>query len=162
MYWDHYYTNFYFDTFFEWKKHSWMLQLLVIFLDSTKLKIVWTKTTTFFKQHVSIILWSFFLFVQNNSMFDQNITSVTETVWFFLVSTMWKWQKVKNYWKKQYKKFCGFYSIRRHPRKSVVQSSPNTYFQKRWFLLANTTWKWQKVKTFWNKRKKNFRGFFSI
>ena len=44
----------------------------------------------------------------------------------------------------------------------VVQSSPNTYFQKRWFLLANTTWKWQKVKNYWKKRKKNFRGFFSI
>ena len=34
----------------------------------------------------------------------------------------------------------------------VVQSSPNTYFQKRWFLLANTTWKWQKVKNYWKKR----------
>ena len=28
----------------------------VIFLDSTKLKIVWIKITTFFKQHVSVIL----------------------------------------------------------------------------------------------------------
>ena len=44
----------------------------------------------------------------------------------------------------------------------VVQSSPNTYFHKRWFLLANTTWKWQKVENYWKKRKKNFRGFFSI
>ena len=47
----------------------------------------------------------------------------------------------------------------------VVQSSPNTSFQERWFLLANTTWKWQKVKNYWKKRKKKkkkFRGFFSI
>ena len=44
----------------------------------------------------------------------------------------------------------------------VVQSSPNTYFQKRWFLLTNTTWKWQKVKNYWKKRKKKFRGFFSM
>ena len=29
---------------------------IIIFLDSTKLKIVWIKITTFFKQHVSIIL----------------------------------------------------------------------------------------------------------
>ena len=37
----------------------WMeLQLLVI-LDSTKLKIVWIKITTFFKRRASIILWSF-------------------------------------------------------------------------------------------------------
>ena len=28
----------------------------IIFLDSTKLKIVWTKITTFFKRRVSIIL----------------------------------------------------------------------------------------------------------
>ena len=44
----------------------------------------------------------------------------------------------------------------------VVQSSPNICFQKRWFLLAKTTWKWQKVKNYWKKRKKNFRGIFSI
>ena len=44
----------------------------------------------------------------------------------------------------------------------VIQSSPNTYFQKRWFLLANATWKWQKVKNYWKKREKNFPGFFSI
>ena len=31
----------------------------IIFLDSTKLKIVWIKITTFFKQRVSIILLSF-------------------------------------------------------------------------------------------------------
>ena len=31
----------------------------IIFLDSTKLKIVWMKITTFFKRLVSIILWSF-------------------------------------------------------------------------------------------------------
>ena len=31
----------------------------IIFLDSAKLKIVWIKITTFSKQHVSIILWSF-------------------------------------------------------------------------------------------------------
>ena len=44
----------------------------------------------------------------------------------------------------------------------VVQSSPNTYFQKRWFLLANTTWKWQKVENYWkNPLKKNiFENFF--
>ena len=42
----------------------------------------------------------------------------------------------------------------------VVQSSPDTYFQKRWFLLANTTWKWQKLKNYWKKRKKNFSGIF--
>ena len=30
--------------------------LSIIFLDSTKLKIVWTKITTFFKRSVSIIL----------------------------------------------------------------------------------------------------------
>ena len=44
----------------------------------------------------------------------------------------------------------------------VIQSSSDTYFQKRWFLLASTTWKWQKVRNYWTKRKKNFRGFFSI
>ena len=43
---------------------------------------------------------------------------------------------------------------------SVVQSSPNTYFQKGWFLLAKTTWKWQKVKNYWKKTKKKFSGFF--
>ena len=45
----------------------------------------------------------------------------------------------------------------------VVQSSPNTSFQERWFLFANTTWKWQKVKNYWKKRKKkkkNFGNFF--
>ena len=42
----------------------------------------------------------------------------------------------------------------------VVQSSPNTYFQKRWFLLANTTWKWQKGKNYWKKTKKKFSGIF--
>ena len=31
----------------------------IIFLDSTKLKIVWKKITIFFKQGVSVILWSF-------------------------------------------------------------------------------------------------------
>ena len=41
----------------------------------------------------------------------------------------------------------------------VVQSSPNTYFQKRWLLLANTTWKWQKVRNYLKKRK-NFGNFF--
>ena len=35
------------------------LQIFIIFLENTKLKIVWIKITTFFKQHVSIILWSF-------------------------------------------------------------------------------------------------------
>ena len=35
------------------------LQLFIIFLDSTKRKIVWIKITIFFKRHVSIILWSF-------------------------------------------------------------------------------------------------------
>ena len=40
----------------------------------------------------------------------------------------------------------------------VVHSSPNTYFQKRCFLLANTTWKWQKVKNHWKKRKKKYCG----
>ena len=42
----------------------------------------------------------------------------------------------------------------------VVQSCPNNYFRKRWFLLANTTWKWQKVKSYWKKWKKIFGGFF--
>ena len=31
----------------------------ITFLDSTKLKIAWRKITTFFKRHVSIILWYF-------------------------------------------------------------------------------------------------------
>ena len=44
----------------------------------------------------------------------------------------------------------------------MFQSSPNTYFQKRWFLLANTTWKWQKVKSYEKKTKTNFPGFFTI
>ena len=35
------------------------LQIFIIFPDSTKLKIVWIKITTFFKRRVSIILWSF-------------------------------------------------------------------------------------------------------
>ena len=73
--------------------------------------------------------------------------------------------KMKNYWKKRKKFFWNFsrYDIR-HPRKGVVQNSPNTCFQKRWFLPANTTWKWQvkKVKNYWKSQKKNFRGFFSI
>ena len=51
----------------DWKEIShiskfvfWSFYILFItFLDSTKLKIVWIKITTFFKQHVSIILWSF-------------------------------------------------------------------------------------------------------
>ena len=47
-----------------------------------------------------------------------------------------------------------------HPRKDVFQSFPNTYSHKRWFLLANTTWKWQKVKNYWKKRKKLFGNFF--
>ena len=42
----------------------------------------------------------------------------------------------------------------------MVQSSPNTYFQKMWSLLVNTTWKWQKVKKYWKKRKKSFGGFW--
>ena len=33
--------------------------IYIIFLDTTKLKTVWIKITTFFKRHVSIILWSF-------------------------------------------------------------------------------------------------------
>ena len=33
--------------------------VFLIFLDSTKLKIIWIKITTFFKRCVSIILWSF-------------------------------------------------------------------------------------------------------
>ena len=53
----------------KWKAHSgntvidyktqgeWKIQL--IFHDSTKLNIDWRKITTFFKQRVSIILWSF-------------------------------------------------------------------------------------------------------
>ena len=36
-----------------------LLQTFIIFLDSTKLKIAWKKITTFFKQRVSIMLWSF-------------------------------------------------------------------------------------------------------
>ena len=44
----------------------------------------------------------------------------------------------------------------------MVQSSPNTYFQKRWVLLVNTTWKRQKVKNYWKNRKIIFGGFFSI
>ena len=35
---------------------TFVMVLLKIFLDSTKLKIVWTKITTFFKRRVSIIL----------------------------------------------------------------------------------------------------------
>ena len=35
----------------------------------------------------------------------------------------------------------------------VVQSSPNTYFQKRWFLLASRTWKWQKAKNYRKKKQ---------
>ena len=42
----------------------------------------------------------------------------------------------------------------------VVQSCPNTYFQKRWFLLVNITWKWQKVKKLLKKTKKKFSGIF--
>ena len=85
-------------------------------------------------------------------MFDENITSITETIWLLLVNTIWIWQKLKNYWEKRNKNLCVFFfSIWLHP---------NTYFQKRWFLLANTTWKWQKVK---NYRKKNEKkGFFCI
>ena len=96
-------------------------------------------------------------------MLDQNITSISDTIWFLLVSITWKWQKVKSYWKKRNKKFCGFFSLWRHPRRCLVLSSPNIYFQKRWFLLANTTWKWQKVKNYWKKtKKKSFGGFFLI
>ena len=41
-------------------------------------------------------------------MFDQNITSITETIWFLLGNTTWKWQKVKNYLKKRNKNFADF------------------------------------------------------
>ena len=94
-------------------------------------------------------------------MFDQNITSIIETIWFLLVNTTWKWQKLKNYWKKRKKNFLEFFPIWRHPIKGVVQSSPKAYFQKRWFLLANAAWKWQKVKNYWKNAKKiiNFRDF---
>ena len=34
-------------------------RFFIIFLDSTKFKIVWIKITTFFKRRVSILLWSF-------------------------------------------------------------------------------------------------------
>ena len=42
----------------------------------------------------------------------------------------------------------------------VVQSSPNTYFRKSWFLLANTTCKWQKGKIIGKNEKKILRNFF--
>ena len=71
--------HFYFDTFFEWKKHRWILQ---------------------HELQLRVISLALLPFVQNNYMFDQNITSITETIWFLLVNTTWKWQKVKNYWKK--------------------------------------------------------------
>ena len=35
------------------------IKIFITFLDSTKLKIIWIKITTFFKRRVSIILWSF-------------------------------------------------------------------------------------------------------
>ena len=41
-----------------WQIH-FLIYSAVVFLDSTKLKIVWIKNTTFFKQRVSVILWSF-------------------------------------------------------------------------------------------------------
>ena len=44
--------------------------------------------------------------------------------------------------------------------RGVVQSSPNTYFQKRSFLLANTAWKWQKVNNYWRKTNKKLSGIF--
>ena len=39
---------------FEKEKNAWHIQ--VIFFDSTKLEIVWKKTTTSFKRRVSMIL----------------------------------------------------------------------------------------------------------
>ena len=87
-------------------------------------------------------------------MFDHNTTSITEAIWFLLVKTRWKWQKWEIIEKNNKKFFLELFPIWRHPRKDVVQSSPNTYFKKRWFLLAKTTWKWQKVKNYWKKWKK--------
>ena len=44
----------------------------------------------------------------------------------------------------------------RHPRKGVVRSFPNTYFQKRWVSKHN-------MENYWKtKTKKTFVGFFSI
>ena len=40
-------------------KNYFFWEVVLILLDSTKRKIVWTKITTFFKRCVSIILWSF-------------------------------------------------------------------------------------------------------
>ena len=42
----------------------------------------------------------------------------------------------------------------------MVQSSPNTYFQKRCFLLASTIWKLHKVKNYCKKRKKKISKIF--
>ena len=75
---------------------------------------------------------------------------------FFAARMHWKNHEKRN------KNFCGFFSIWRHLRKGMVQSYLNTYFQKKNFLLANTTWKWQTVKNYWKSRKKYFRGFCSI
>ena len=72
---------------------------------------------------------------------------------FFAARMHWKNHEKRN------KNFCGFFSIWRHPRKGVVQSYLNTYFQKKNFLLANTTWKWQTVKNYWKSRKNIFGDF---
>ena len=42
--------------------------------------------------------------------------------------------------KKRNKKFADFFDMT-SSKKVRVQSFANTYFQKRWFLVANTTWK---------------------
>ena len=73
---------------------------------------------------------------------------------------MTKSEKLSSKTKK--KNLGGFFLIWRHPRKGMVRSSPNTYFQKRWFLLANTTWKWQKVKNYSKNRKKILGIFFDM
>ena len=72
-----------------------------------------------------------------------------------LANTTWKIIE-----KKTKKTFVGFFSIWCHPRKGVIQSSPNTYFQKRWFLLANTRWKWPKSEKLLKKTKEKFSSHF--
>ena len=92
--------------------------------------------------------------IQEREGFRAFLTLIFKRRWFSKHNT-------ENYWKKNKNKtFVEFFPIWCHPRKGVIQSSPNTYFQKRWFLLANTRWKWPKSEKLLKKTKEKFSSHF--
>ena len=58
LYFSFFYLRKYLNVTF-WYFRAKSLQIFIIFFDSTTFEIVCKKITTFFKRHVSIILWSF-------------------------------------------------------------------------------------------------------